>query len=696
MAHRGRLNVLANIMGKNVREIFAAFDDKRPRALPRRRRREVPPRLLDAIASRRVGQQRPPLARVQPEPPRVREPGRRGARPRQAGPRGDSARRVMPLLIHGDAAFMGQGVVAETLNLAGPRGLHDRRHDPRRRQQPDRLHHRSRATPARRATAPTSRACCSVPGLPRERRGSRRRSPRSTQLAIEFRQRFGKDVVIDMYCYRKLRPQRGRRAALHAAAHVRAHRQEADACARSTSQRLVAIGQRHAASRPTRSSRERRGGARRRRSTRRARATSRRAPNAMGGVWAPLHGRPRRGRRPRSPTAVPREDAPRRCSTRSSTLPAGLPREPEGRCRSSSSAASALDDGRAARLGRPARRSRSRRSLARRRRRSASPARTRAAARSATATRCCFDIADGRAVHAARARGAGDQARFDVYDSPLSRGRRARLRVRLQPRPPRRARRSGRRSSATSRTARRSSSISSSSRPRTSGTASRASCCSCRTATRARGPSTRARASSGSCSSRAEDNIQVCNLTTPAQLFHVLRRQVLRPWRKPLVIMTPKSLLRHPEAVVAARRPRDGRVPARHPRRDAVDPRDGQARAALHRQGLLRPRSTRARKRGRDDVAIVRLEQLYPLERRARDGARAVRGRHAARLGAGGAAQHGRLVLPQRAPARRASATASRCRVVVARREREPGDRQQGEPRPRAEDADRRGVRVIG
>jgi len=42
----------------------------------------------------------------------------------------------------------------------------------------------------------------------------------------------------------------------------------------------------------------------------------------------------------------------------------------------------------------------------------------------------------------------------------------------------------------------------------------------------------------------AEDNIQVCNLTTPAQVFHVLRRQVLRPWRKPLVLMTPKSLLR--------------------------------------------------------------------------------------------------------------------------------------------------------
>ena len=47
----------------------------------------------------------------------------------------------------------------------------------------------------------------------------------------------------------------------------------------------------------------------------------------------------------------------------------------------------------------------------------------------------------------------------------------------------------------------------------------------------------------------AEDNIQIVNPTTPAQYFHVLRRQVLRRWRKPLVVMTPKSLLRHPQAV---------------------------------------------------------------------------------------------------------------------------------------------------
>lgn len=43
----------------------------------------------------------------------------------------------------------------------------------------------------------------------------------------------------------------------------------------------------------------------------------------------------------------------------------------------------------------------------------------------------------------------------------------------------------------------------------------------------------------------AEMNMQVCNPSTPAQMFHLLRRQMLRPLRKPLIVMTPKSLLRH-------------------------------------------------------------------------------------------------------------------------------------------------------
>src|SRR5207244_12275889 len=47
----------------------------------------------------------------------------------------------------------------------------------------------------------------------------------------------------------------------------------------------------------------------------------------------------------------------------------------------------------------------------------------------------------------------------------------------------------------------------------------------------------------------ADDNIQIVEPTTPVQLFHCLRRQVLRRWRKPLIVMTPKSLLRHPRVI---------------------------------------------------------------------------------------------------------------------------------------------------
>jgi 2-oxoglutarate dehydrogenase E1 component len=107
----------------------------------------------------------------------------------------------------------------------------------------------------------------------------------------------------------------------------------------------------------------------------------------------------------------------------------------------------------------------------------------------------------------------------------------------------------------------------------------------------------------------AEDNLFVCNLTTPAQIFHALRRQVLRSIRKPLVIMTPKSFLRVKESSIEDLS--EGRFQRVIPDA-AVDP--AAVRKVLLCSGKVYWDLFHAReKRGAMDVAIVRLEQLYPL-----------------------------------------------------------------------------------
>ena len=112
----------------------------------------------------------------------------------------------------------------------------------------------------------------------------------------------------------------------------------------------------------------------------------------------------------------------------------------------------------------------------------------------------------------------------------------------------------------------------------------------------------------------AEDNIQVCNLTTPAQLFHCLRRQVLRPLRKPLIIMTPKSLLRHPEAVSPLEAFEEGGF-----ERVIADPRQAETpapRRVLLCSGKVYYDLLDARARygeAGEGVLIHRVEQLYPL-----------------------------------------------------------------------------------
>ncbi len=109
----------------------------------------------------------------------------------------------------------------------------------------------------------------------------------------------------------------------------------------------------------------------------------------------------------------------------------------------------------------------------------------------------------------------------------------------------------------------------------------------------------------------AEDNIQVCNLTTPAQLFHCLRRQVHRKVRKPLIIMTPKSLLRAKVAVSTLGDLAEGRF-SRVIGDSSVDA--TAVKKVLLCAGKVYYDLRAARdKKGRKDVAIIRMEQLYPI-----------------------------------------------------------------------------------
>ncbi|MEX1230415.1 MAG: 2-oxoglutarate dehydrogenase E1 component [Planctomycetaceae bacterium] len=110
----------------------------------------------------------------------------------------------------------------------------------------------------------------------------------------------------------------------------------------------------------------------------------------------------------------------------------------------------------------------------------------------------------------------------------------------------------------------------------------------------------------------AEDNIQVVNLTTPAQYFHCLRRQVLRKWRKPLIVMTPKSLLRHRDAVSTledcAARTFERVIPDDRPKRG-----ENIERVLLCSGKIYYELSAAREKLKRNDVAVIRVEQLYPL-----------------------------------------------------------------------------------
>jgi 2-oxoglutarate dehydrogenase E1 component len=120
----------------------------------------------------------------------------------------------------------------------------------------------------------------------------------------------------------------------------------------------------------------------------------------------------------------------------------------------------------------------------------------------------------------------------------------------------------------------------------------------------------------------AEENLQVANCTTPANYFHILRRQIHRPFRKPLILMTPKSLLRHKKAVSTLADMAEGSSFHRVLHDDAerrpevagvtIKPEDKIRRVVLCSGKVYYDLLDAREKKGIDDVYLMRLEQFYP------------------------------------------------------------------------------------
>ncbi len=208
----------------------------------------------------------------------------------------------------------------------------------------------------------------------------------------------------------------------------------------------------------------------------------------------------------------------------------------------------------------------------------------------------------------------------------------------------------------------------------------------------------------------AEHNMQVCQPTTPAQIFHLLRRQMIRMFRKPLIILTPKSLLRHKEAVSPLEELATGEFRPVIGETDASIDVDKVRRVIVCTGRVYYDLVAARRERERDDVALVRIEQLYPFAHKAFEAemrrfpnatqvvcrrAEEISERDRRRLVPGRTAEPGRVVLhpaPHRRGARRRAAPELRrtCTVGLARR------RLLRQALRAAEGADRRGVRREG
>jgi 2-oxoglutarate decarboxylase len=202
MAHRGRLNVLANVVGKPLSQIFSEFEGH-PDPDSSQGSGDVKYH-LGATGIHRSPTGRDILVSVAPNPSHLEavDPVVEGiVRPKQDRLGDETRSRVIPVLIHGDGAFAGQGVVAETLNLSQLDGYHTGGtvHIIINNQigfttSPD----EARSSPyctdvARTVQAPIFHVNGDDPDA----------CTRAVQIAFDYRQQFKKDVVIDMFCYRR-------------------------------------------------------------------------------------------------------------------------------------------------------------------------------------------------------------------------------------------------------------------------------------------------------------------------------------------------------------------------------------------------------------------------------------------------------------------------------------------------------------
>ncbi|MGA3023464.1 MAG: multifunctional oxoglutarate decarboxylase/oxoglutarate dehydrogenase thiamine pyrophosphate-binding subunit/dihydrolipoyllysine-residue succinyltransferase subunit [Bryobacteraceae bacterium] len=202
MAHRGRINVLANIVGKPLVQIFSEFEGN---VDPDSTQGSGDVKYhLGATGTRRSAQGQEITVSVAFNPSHLEavDPVVEGIVRLKQDRIGDAAReRVMPILIHGDAAFAGQGVVAETLNLSQLSGYHTGGtiHIVINNQ----IGFTTNPRESRSATYSTDVARMVQAPILHVNGDDPEACLRAAQLAYGFRQAFKKDVVIDMVCYRR-------------------------------------------------------------------------------------------------------------------------------------------------------------------------------------------------------------------------------------------------------------------------------------------------------------------------------------------------------------------------------------------------------------------------------------------------------------------------------------------------------------